>query len=175
MSTQEAVRKAKYRLFLESAISTHSHSSREEFFTWLKVCSAAHRFNVKKMPLAALEGWTQDPATGNITHQSNKFFRIEGIDVKTNFGPTEHWMQPIINQPEIGILGFIVKEIDGVLHFLAQAKMEPGNINLLQISPTVQATRSNFTQAHGGQRPSYLEYFLDSNKAVVLIDQLQSE
>jgi oxidase EvaA len=175
LPTLEAVRKTKYRLFLDSAVSGYSHHSREEFFTWLKACPAKHRFKVEKTSLADLKGWAQDPVTGNITHKSGKFFRIEGIDVTTNFGPTEHWMQPIINQPEIGILGFLVKEIDGVLHFLAQAKMEPGNINLLQISPTVQATRSNFTQVHGGQLPSYLEYFLDSDKATVLIDQLQSE
>ncbi|MDH7568049.1 MAG: NDP-hexose 2,3-dehydratase family protein, partial [Armatimonadota bacterium] len=103
------------------------------------------------------------------------FFRVEGIRVETNFGPTPRWMQPIINQPEIGILGFLTQRIGGVLHFLVQAKMEPGNVNMLQISPTVQATRSNYTQVHGGSRPRYLEYFLDPTRARVLVDQLQSE
>ena len=31
-----------------------------------------------------------------------------------------------------------------------QAKVEPGNINSIQLSPTLQATRSNYTKAHGG-------------------------
>ena len=42
--------------------------------------------------------------------------------------------QPIINQPEIGFLGFITKEFNGILHFLVQAKVEPGNVNNVQIS-----------------------------------------
>jgi oxidase EvaA len=55
-----------------------------------------------------------------------------------------------------------------------QAKIEPGNINFVQLSPTLQATKSNYTQAHSGNKPKYLEYFLKENKKV-LVDQLQSE
>jgi oxidase EvaA len=47
------------------------------------------------------------------------------------------WSQPIINQPEVGYLGFIVKKINGVMHFLIQAKIEPGNVNCVQLSPTI--------------------------------------
>lgn len=70
------------------------------------------------------------------------------------------WDQPIINQPEIGFLGFIVKKIQGVYHFLMQAKIEPGNLNVVQLSPTLQATRSNYTRVHKGAIPKYLEYFI---------------
>jgi oxidase EvaA len=80
-----------------------------------------------------------------------------------------------MNQPEIGILGILVKRFDGVLHFLMQAKMEPGNINLVQLSPTVQATKSNYTQVHRGRRPRYLDYFVERSRGRVLVDQLQSE
>ncbi|CAM5359048.1 GDP-mannose 4,6-dehydratase [Streptomyces cyaneofuscatus] len=85
------------------------------------------------------------------------------------------WHQPIIVQPEVGILGILVKEFDGVPHFLMQAKMEPGNSNLLQISPTVQATRSNYTKAHKGADVRYLEYFRGPRQGRVLADVLQSE
>ena len=57
-----------------------------------------------------------------------------------------------------------------------QAKIEPGNINAVQLSPTLQATKSNYTQVHKGNLPNYLEYFLDDRTDVtVLLDQLQSE
>ena len=85
------------------------------------------------------------------------------------------WDQPIINQPEIGFLGFLTKEFNGVLYFLVQAKIEPGNVNNVQLSPTIQATKSNYTQVHGGKKPAYLDYFLSSKHSVVLLDQLQSE
>jgi oxidase EvaA len=93
----------------------------------------------------------------------------------TNAGITKSWTQPIINQPEIGILGFITKKFNGILHFLIQAKIEPGNINGVQLSPTLQATKSNYSKVHGGKSPHYLEYFNGSRKRKILLDQLQSE
>lgn len=84
--------------------------------------------------------------------------------------------QPIIIQDEIGFLGIIAKEIKGILHFLMQAKIEPGNVNGVQVSPTIQATRSNFTCVHGGQMPLYFDWFKEAQKyGVVLYDQIQSE
>lgn len=56
-----------------------------------------------------------------------------------------------------------------------QAKAEPGNINTFQLSPTVQATESNYERRHGGKKTPYIDYFLGQKKAQVLIDQLQSE
>jgi NDP-hexose 2,3-dehydratase. len=161
--------------FRDSALTVDGCVSLREFEQWLDERRAANSFSVTKIPLSDLQGWHIEPETGNLVHKSGRFFRIEGVDVTTNFGPTPHWMQPIINQPEIGILGFLAKKIKSVLHFLVQAKMEPGNINILQLSPTVQATRSNYTQVHGGNRPAYLDYFLDRSRAKVLVDQLQSE
>jgi oxidase EvaA len=68
-----------------------------------------------------------------------------------------------------------MKEFDGVLHCLMQAKMEPGNPNLLQLSPTVQATRSNYMQVHRGAAVRYLEYFAGPDRGRVVADVLQSE
>lgn len=56
-----------------------------------------------------------------------------------------------------------------------QAKIEPGNINCVQISPTIQATKSNFLRAHGGSLPKYFEYFEHSAQYNVIYDQIQSE
>ena len=95
--------------------------------------------------------------------------------MRTDLGECDTWMQPIINQPEIGILGILVREFDGILHCLMQVKFEPGNINGLQLSPTVQATRSNYTGVHRGKGITYLEYFVPPRRGKVLIDSLQSE
>ena len=163
------------QIFLRSAQAEEGVVSNKEFFAWFESRCKANSFEVKKLPLTDLKEWHFEQGTGNIVHKSGKFFRIEGIDVQTNFGLTSCWLQPIINQPEIGILGFLTKKINEVLHFLVQAKMEPGNVNMLQLSPTVQATRSNYTQVHGGKRPLYLDYFLDRSRSRFFVDQLQSE
>ncbi len=131
--------------------------------------------DVKEISLDRMRGWECELETGNYRHKSGGFFKIEGLRVKTNWGNIRTWEQPIINQPEIGYLGFISKKFDGILHFLVQAKIEPGNINTVQVSPTLQATKSNYTQVHKGGRPRYLEYFNGEKKVDVLLDQLQSE
>ncbi len=95
--------------------------------------------------------------------------------METNYGFTPKWSQPIIHQPEIGILGILARRINGILHFLMQLKTEPGNLGGLQLAPTLQATRSNFTCAHKGRQPPYLEYFLDFRRHRALVDVLQSE
>lgn len=142
---------------------------------WLAERGRASRFGVERIPFAALDGWSFDPRTGDLGHRSGRFFTVHGVRVSHADGPFPEWRQPIINQPEVGILGILAKEFDGVLHFLMQAKMEPGNPNLLQLSPTVQATRSNYTKVHRGADVKYLEYFTRLAPGTVLADALQSE
>ncbi|MGX7758553.1 NDP-hexose 2,3-dehydratase family protein [Streptomyces angustmyceticus] len=142
---------------------------------WLAERRAGHRFAVRRIPFAALDGWSFAPGTGNLCHDSGRFFTVEGLRVSVGAGPFPHWQQPVIKQPEVGILGLLAKEFDGVLHFLMQAKMEPGNRNLLQLSPTVQATRSNYTKVHRGADVPYLDHFLRPAPGSVVADSLQSE
>ena len=133
-----------------------------------------NHFNVEEIPFSEFDQWYFSNKD-YLEHSSGKFFKIEGIRVKTNFGILKQWDQPIINQPEIGILGILTKIFNGIRYYLMQAKMEPGNVNILQLSPTTQATKSNFTQVHKGNLPAYLEYFIDRSKSKIIIDQLQSE
>ncbi|GAA3829232.1 NDP-hexose 2,3-dehydratase family protein [Sphaerisporangium flaviroseum] len=130
--------------------------------------------NVDRTALEDLAGWREDGRTGDIVHRSGKFFAIEGLDVRFPGNCVAAWTQPIINQPEVGILGILVKEFDGVLHLLMQAKNEPGNHDGPQLSPTVQATRSNYTRVHHGRPVPYLDHFRDPSGRV-LADVRQSE
>jgi len=162
--------------FLRSTLTTGSpFHTLDTFLAWFQARRTANRFVVEQIPLAGMDQWYLAEHPCRLAHRSGKFFTVEGIRVQTNYGAVPEWDQPIINQPEIGILGIITREFDGVRHFLMQAKMEPGNANILQLSPTVQATRSNYTQVHQGRQPLYLEYFIDRSKARILVDQLQSE
>ncbi|MBB5958553.1 oxidase EvaA [Saccharothrix tamanrassetensis] len=147
--------------------------SMAEFHDWWADRQAGGHFVVDQVPFSALRDWNFEASTGNLGHVSGRFFSVEGLQIREGGLVTK--AQPIINQPEIGILGIVVKEFDGVLHCLMQAKMEPGNINTLQLSPTVQATRSNYTRVHRGTGTRYLEYFVGAGRGQVLVDVLQSE
>ena len=162
--------------FLKSALSSEQSMMNEnDIVEWLKGQNNKINVNIKKIPFSKLFLWEYDEANGTIRHQTGKFFSVDGIRVRTNWGSLHEWDQPVLNQPEIGFLGFITKEFNGILHFLVQAKIEPGNINYVQISPTLQATRSNFTMMHRGKKPLYLDYFQNVRTENTLLDQLQSE
>ena len=155
--------------------TTNPFNSTEEVLAWIERRNREVLVDVAQVPFAELKGWHFDEETGNLCHQSGKFFSIVGIDVYKNQDGIFRWKQPIINQPEVGYLGIICKEFDGVLYFLLQAKIEPGNVNCVQLSPTLQATRSNYTCVHGGKRPAYLDYFKNAKAEQIVLDQLQSE
>jgi len=162
--------------FLNSALTQENpFVTTTKVMEWLKNRNEAINVEVTKIPFEQLDHWFLDKKNGVLKHKSGQFFTIEGIHIKTNWGAVKEWEQPIINQPEIGYLGFITKEINGILYFLLQAKVEPGNVNNVQLSPTLQATKSNYTQVHQGNKPRYLEYFQNATRDEIILDQLQSE
>lgn len=163
------------RRFTESAASEGAFEDSEDCLAWLDAAREANGYRVERVPLERVDGWHFASDTGNLAHRSGRFFTIEGLRVYLDPGRVPRWHQPIIVQREIGILGILVKQFDGVLHCLMQAKMEPGNSNLVQLSPTVQATRSNYMRVHQGNSTPYLEYFMAPRTSRVLVDTLQSE
>ena len=161
---------------LRSLLTTDNpYNTTEEVMAWIARRNHEVTVNVEQVPFKSLKGWHFDDETGNLCHDSGKFFSIIGVDVFADNGVQMRWMQPLINQPEVGYLGIICREYDGVLYFLLQAKIEPGNVNCVQLSPTLQATRSNYTQVHGGKKPAYLDYFKGAGPEQIVLDQLQSE
>jgi oxidase EvaA len=162
--------------FFKSALAKGATvSSVPLILEWIKSKSSAMKTRIEPIPLERMRSWRFDEASGDIVHESGRFFSIEGIRVETDWGLVSRWEQPIINQPEIGYLGIIAKKIDGILHFLMQAKIEPGNINRVQLAPTIQATKSNCTRVHQGKVPLFLEYFNGERPVTIRVNQLQSE
>jgi oxidase EvaA len=157
--------------FLVSALATISAETPDPDI-FLKERFESSSYKVEEVPLEALPEWRVED---RLVHSSGRFFTVEGLSVRTNFGPTPYWCQPIIVQPDIGILGILVKRINGVHHLLMQVKMEPGNTSLVQYAATVQATQSNYQRVHGGRSTPYLEYFLKPTRGRVLVDRLLSE
>lgn len=143
-------------------------TSTAEILEWIQERNRETLVDVRKVSLPELNDWFYAEEEGVLRNPEGSFFKIGGL----RHGAVE---QPMILQPENGYLGIICREIDGILHFLIQAKIEPGNLKQIQLSPTLQATKSNFTQAHGGKRPAYLDYFLYAGRHQIILDQLQSE
>lgn len=145
----------------------------KEICDWIEQRRKNLKVNIAQISLEECSPWYYDSSQGCIKNPEENFFQIYGLQqINKNEIKFE---QPIILQQEIGFLGIIACKINGILHFLMQAKIEPGNLEHVQIAPTLQATKSNFMQKHGGNRPMYLDYFINAESKNVIVDQLQSE
>ena len=133
---------------------------------------------VEEIGIDDLDKWNVDPDTGNVKHESGGFFEVIGVKASNTFDREvgkKGWTQPMIAKNPGGILGIIMRRINGIPHYLLQAKAEPGNIGKLQLSPTLQATTSNLLKAHGGAKPLFAEYFDDENNPKIIYAKWQSE
>lgn len=148
---------------------------------WYEAQVRACQMSIERIQLMQCNGWSMSDDGMSIVHKSGEFFRVDGIRI-TNSRDREvdgGWEQPILTQVgyDGGILGLIRKRINGVPHYLVEAKAEPGNPNIVQISTTVQATFSNIKQAHGGKRTNFVDHFLSPSTtgSRVILDRWMSE
>lgn len=132
----------------------------QPILAWLKERQESYPVTVEEVGINDLQGWKADPQTGNIEHESRKFFSIIGVKV-TGAADREvpSWTQPMLKQEEVGISGVIMQKKEGVMRYLFYAKFEPGNIDKVQLSPALQVSEGNLSQAHKGKRPRLAEYF----------------
>ena len=127
---------------------------------WLKERQESYPVTVEEVGINEVQGWPVDSKSGNISHASGKFFSIIGVKV-TGAADREvpSWSQPMLKQEEVGISGVLMQQQGDVTRYLFYAKFEPGNIDLVQISPALQVSEGNLSQAHRGKRPRLAEYF----------------
>ncbi len=145
----------------------------EDILSWVEERNRTVHVSIRKSRLEDSDAWYYNDAEGYIENRNKSFFRITGMQKLIDGCVVAE--QPMIIQPEIGFLGILCHRFNGEMHCLMQAKIEPGNINHIQISPTIQATMSNFTQKHNGDKPPYLDYFLHAADHRIVVDQIQSE
>ena len=153
---------------LEEQRALHSTA---DLHAWLRERKEKLMVSLEKISLQECIPWFYDSNEGCIRNQNGSFFKIFGVRQFQHGKITLE--QPMIEQNEIGFLGILCCKINGLWHYLMQAKIEPGNVNVVQLSPTLQATKSNFTGQHGGKLPAFLEYFTDMSTKDIIVDQIQ--
>lgn len=141
--------------------------------TWIAACRKAAALAVDAIAWTDCRNW--ELCAGAIQHDSGGFFSVVGVEDTQSGARTV-----LLDQREVGLLAFLIRERNERIEWLLQAKTEPGNVGEVQIGPTVQATESNYKRRHGGRPTRYLDWFLDGNcrderGARVMLDCLQSE
>tara|TARA_B000000565_G_C23776025_1_gene374096 strand:- start:728 stop:1516 length:789 start_codon:yes stop_codon:yes gene_type:complete len=150
---------------VERNICTNVFSEKKDIEDWFKKIIESSNVSVEEINVNDCDSWNVDK-NGNISHDSGGFFKIIGLRTKnstTREVGNQGWDQPIVSEinNDGGILGLVRSYIEGLPHYLVEAKFEPGNYGFVQLSPTLQATFSNINKAHGGRLPNYYEFFKD--------------
>ena len=123
---------------------------------------------IETIGISNLDNWKFDN-DGIFKHNSGGYFSIQGIEYKNLYSG-------ILNQPEVGVLSNFMTLHNGIAYFLIQFKEEPGNVNKIQLSPTIQATKSNYSRVHGGSLPKYWnEYTTLRNKNTLISHNLPEQ
>lgn len=146
------------------------NSRPEKIQKWTDHLIERSGFEVKPVKLTDSTNWLV--IDGAIRHSSGLFFNIVGVSWD---GDSRHpYSQPFIEQREVGSLGFLLQKEGSLRQLLVQAKIEPGNVGVVQLAPTYQATASNAARIHGGRMPLYPTNFSPKSKRLVF-ETLQSE
>ena len=110
-----------------------------------------------------------------ISHSDGKYFSIIAFRIEADNREVPTWTQPLIKPHEKGIIAFIVKKINNVLHLLVQAKVEPGNFDVVEMAPTVQCLTGSYHDVPPNDRPPFLDYVLNAKPEQIWYSALQSE
>lgn len=145
-------------------------NSFEDIISWFTNLKMYASLDVQEKGLGYVESWVIKE--DSVSHESGKYFEVMGLKCKVGNREMSEWYQPIIRQREEGITGFILKNINGVIHLLVQAKLEAGNFDVLELAPTVQCITGSYSNPEFSVE--YLDYFLNK-KGKIHFDTIQSE
>lgn len=112
---------------------------------------------------------------GILRHMSGGFFAVAGLVTEARCAALDRKEQLILLQPQSSIIGFLMRRAAGRRELLFQGRVEPGNVGVMQLAPTVQSTEANYKQLHGGGPTPFIEWFTKRHVGRVIIDELQSE
>lgn len=160
------------RGLLLSSVTNHCYHSIAEHLSWLSSLKSKYDLWVSSYPLKDMATW--QIRSNEISRSDNKFFKVIGVQVTISSREVSSWCQPLIRPMQQGICAFIIRKVDGIYHFLVQAKLECGNFDVLELAPTVQCLTGNVAESGTALVP-FLDDVLNASESQVLYDTLQSE
>jgi oxidase EvaA len=128
----------------------------EQVTHWLQEYKKNLEYVHEEISFSDSDQWYWDGAGCALRHKTGKFYSIAGFSKGLE-------KRPMIDQPEVGTQGFVIYKEAGEVYILAQARTEPGNLNIVELGPSIQATWSNYSRAHKGRKTIFLDLFHDEN------------
>ena len=154
-------------IMFESTRDWSSFGGVEHVKNWLKDQRKRNHSRVFEIGLNYMQNWQTSGSPERVQRSDLQFYSLRGFRVYQD-GIREvagSWDQPLIVQAGFdgGVLGLLRQRFEGIPHYLVNAKFEPGNVDEVLISPTLQATFANLQQKHGGRKPHFAEFFEDND------------
>lgn len=139
----------------------------KKILSWFKKKIKEDKSKVKKVSINNLKDWKVYP-NGNIFHKSKQFFSIQGVQTQNATNrEVQNWDQPLLFQKHGGVLAILVRNNNGIIEFLLNARREPGDgKGELKLCPSFSATQSNINLAHGGKKTALSELILNSSNII---------
>ena len=153
--------------------NTRAVNTIDDVISWITKLKTKYELNVEKIPLNSVQGWKKNDS--EIYHETRNYFSVIAVKVEIGSREVKSWTQPLVKASQEGIIAYLVKKINGIYHFLVQAKLEAGNFDILEMAPTVQCITGNFRNAPPEGRPPFLDYVLAVKPEYIRYSTLQSE
>ncbi len=142
----------------------------DEILNWLTALKCQYEIQLSSKSLFKIKDWV---VTDNeILREDMQFFKIIAAKVEIENREVSRWMQPLVQPMQEGLIVFIVKKINGILHFLVQAKVELGNFDIVEMAPTVQCVTGSYKNSTD---VPFLDYVLNVSSERIRYDTMQSE
>jgi len=161
------------RMFLKSALENdkglHSVDNIISFITRQK---SFYELEVTQILLKDVKNWHY--TENEIFHKRHRYFKVIAVNVEIGNREIVNWTQPMVEPAQEGLCVFICKEINGILHFAVQTKLECGNFDIIELAPTIQTLTGNYREINEAPLP-FLDYALNVAKKNIIYDSYQSE
>jgi oxidase EvaA len=144
----------------------------EEIIANITHLKSAFDLKINHIPLNTINNWSINDY--EIYHNENKYFKVIAVDVEISNREVVNWSQPMIEPAQTGLCAFICKEIDGLLHFAVQMKLECGNHDIIEFAPSVQTLTDDYRKTEINELP-FFNYLLNIPTEKIIYNSIQSE
>ena len=141
---------------LDEKSSLHSI---EAIISWITKHKSFAELDIERIPLNQVEDWCKDDYA--IFHKDRKYFSVIAVEAEIGNREVYSWTQPLVKSAQEGVIAFLIKKINGVYHFLVQAKLESGNFDIIELAPTIQCLTGNYRKGKNEYEVEFIDYVLD--------------
>jgi oxidase EvaA len=144
-----------------------------EVLSWFTRQRSLCELDISRVPLKEVAGWHRTDK--EIARNDGKYFKVVAVSARADNREVTNWTQPLFEPRGTGLVAFVLKNFDGVLHVLINARMEGGFLDSVELGPTLQCIPWNYDGYDGAVRPYLLDYLQSIDPARIRYEAVHSE